>query len=238
VCGGIEDVHVKNNIAIGATTGDYVSSGLCNSGSAGNNLSQDGTGGLFGGSGNYTATVPSFYDTAVGDYRLTSNNSFIGTGADLSADAQYAFSNDVSLYSRYAPLWDIGASEAPTNIFRSVGSTAVLATGGGNPLYISTAGVATIGGGLPTNVGVGDAIQYDSDNNGSIDKIMFIAYRFSSMQFAVRHADGSVPLAEVPVGNPDYDWSVYRAYGHLSEAVYRRDRSDGSESYLQYGRVR
>ena len=47
------------------------------------------------------------------------------------------------------------------------------------------------------SIGVGDAIEYDENDTGGIDQVVFIHERFSSTQFLVRQADGSLPNALV-----------------------------------------
>ncbi len=107
--------------------------------------------------------------------------------------------------------------QPPVAIIRSVGpgSTGSLAQGGANALTLSGS-LAAFGVGLPARVGVGDVIQYDSDNNGSVDALAFIEARGSASQYTVRAADGrNVPP---PTLAPDQDWAVFRAYTSLSDA--------------------
>lgn len=84
------------------------------------------------------------------------------------------------------------AARAATAIYRSVGSgnTSVLATGGGNPLA-SSGNTATFFQPLPDRVGVGDVIQYDSDNDGTIDSLAFIHGRADSTHCTVKNKDGN-----------------------------------------------
>ena len=67
--------------------------------------------------------------------------------------------------------------DEPTKIFRSVGpsATSAITTGSSNEMTI-TGTTATFPTALPTNVGVGDAIQYDDDNDGDIDADDSIAF--------------------------------------------------------------
>ena len=83
---------------------------------------------------------------------------------------------------------DIGADEfTATPLYRSVGITATpLASGAANALTISGS-TATFGVALANNIGVGDAIQYDSDGNGSIDALAFIHGRTSSQSYTVKN---------------------------------------------------
>jgi len=100
-------------------------------------------------------------------------------------------------------------------IYRSVGpnATDAIATGHNNPLNIADS-IATFNASLPDFVGVGDAIQYDSDDNDVPDTIAFIQERLSSTQYILQQADGSVAFN---VSN-DLNWSIYRAYTSLFNA--------------------
>lgn len=101
---------------------------------------------------------------------------------------------------------------AQTSIYRSVqpGVTAAIGTGTGT-LTISGS-TATFSVSQPDSVGVGDAIQYDSDGNGSIDAICFIHGRTSGTEYTVKNAAGAAPTAVTG----DEDWDIYRAYISLA----------------------
>jgi hypothetical protein len=73
---------------------------------------------------------------------------------------------------------------------------------------------ATFDSGLPNNIGVGDAIQYDSDNNGSIDALAIIHGRTSSTVYTVKNKDGVND--PTPTQAMDNDWAIYRAYTSLA----------------------
>jgi len=100
-------------------------------------------------------------------------------------------------------------------IYRSVGpnATDVIALGKNNPLNI-TDSIATFATSLPDIVGVGDAIQYDSNDDDLVDTIAFVQERLSSTQYVIQLAD---TLAAIPVRD-DLDWSIYRAYTSLFNA--------------------
>lgn len=104
---------------------------------------------------------------------------------------------------------------ATTAIYRSASpaATSALAVGTSNSLTISGS-TATFASALPSNVGVGDALQYDSDGNGSIDSIAFIHGRTSSTVYTVKSASGATPTAV----SGDNDWSLFRAYTSLGNA--------------------
>lgn len=101
-----------------------------------------------------------------------------------------------------------GLAGAQTPIYRSVqpGVTAAIGTGTGT-LTISGS-TATFSVSQPDSIGVGDAIQYDSDSNGSIDAIAFIHGRTSGTEYTVKNAAGAAPTAVTG----DEDWDIFRAY--------------------------
>ena len=100
-------------------------------------------------------------------------------------------------------------------IYRSVGpnNTDAIATGNNNPLNISDS-IANFSLSLPDNIGVGDAIQYDSDDDNIVDTIAFIQERISSTQYVLQQADGATAFSV----NDDSNWSIYRAYTSLYNA--------------------
>jgi hypothetical protein len=110
-------------------------------------------------------------------------------------------------------------SPSGTSIYRSVApsATSAIATTTASNITISISGnTATFSGPLPLNVGVGDAILYDSDNNSSIDSLAFIHGRTSASIYTVFKADGSVATS---TSANDADWRIYRAYTSLSNAT-------------------
>jgi hypothetical protein len=188
-----------------------------------NCASSDGTADNFGGSGNQTYQTFTFVDEMMGDFHLDqADTGAKDLGLDLSADPDLAFFDDVDGQIRPEGVaWDIGADESgggsgfTGEIFRSVGpgNSSPLATGSGNTFMI-TGSTAIFASALPDRVGVGDAIQYDSDLNGSIDSIAFIHLRVSSTEYVVKNAAGDHPQAVVS----DNDWAIYRAYTSLYNA--------------------
>jgi len=161
------------------------------------------------------------------DFRLDQTDTLaINQGVDLSADSNLAFTTDIEGDERnFNDNWDIGADEyRPTEIYRSVGpgSTTALEEGTDNPMTI-VGDTATFSSALADNIGVGDAIQYDDDDDGDIDSndsIVFIHKRFSTYKFQIRNSSGGLPV-EV---SQDTDWSLYRAYASLDNT------DDGTEN--------
>lgn len=105
-----------------------------------------------------------------------------------------------------------GLADAQTHIYRSVqpGVTAALSATGGTLTISGT--TATFSLAQPDSIGVGDAIQYDSDGNSSIDAVAFIHGRTSSTVYTVANAAGGTPTAVTG----DEDWDIFRAYISLS----------------------
>lgn len=102
------------------------------------------------------------------------------------------------------------------NIYRSVGpsNTSALASGGTNDLTISNS-TANFSVALGDNIGVGDALQFDSNGDGMIDQIAFIHERIDAQNFKIHSANGS---AVDDLSSADNDWSLFRAYTSLADA--------------------
>jgi len=119
-----------------------------------------------------------------------------------------------------AGAWDNGfgaCSSASVPIYRSVGPSmsTPLASGGGNPLRIRGE-TATFAVALPVQVGVGDVIQYDANDDGVVDSLAFIHGRTSSTVFTVRDTEGGYPR---PTQQDDGDWLLMRSYISLAAAL-------------------
>ncbi|KKQ39021.1 MAG: hypothetical protein US57_C0023G0007, partial [Candidatus Moranbacteria bacterium GW2011_GWC2_37_73] len=103
----------------------------------------------------------SFVDVANKDFHLSpSDTSAKNSGSDLSADANFAFNTDIDNQTRpssSSTIWDIGADEAATAIYYSVGqSVADLKTA--TPTVTIASGVATFSAAQTGNIGVGDRV--------------------------------------------------------------------------------
>jgi hypothetical protein len=111
-------------------------------------------------------------------------------------------------------------STTPRVIHRSVGPTiaAPLATGAASSISVTIVGAtAVFSSTVPDRVGVGDALQYDTNDDGVWDAIGFLSRRASSQVFEVHAANGSdpVPLAA------SMRWELHRAYVSLLDALDR-----------------
>ncbi|MDQ1284238.1 MAG: hypothetical protein QG620_586 [Patescibacteria group bacterium] len=234
-------VIVKNNLAYNNTDNWNYGSGGTFDGTSTNNLSGPGSDAQIPATNARNGVIVHFADEANDDFHLDSAD----TGArnqgiilyDAGDDANLNFTTDIDNEARRdaAGTWDIGADEAITKIYRSVapeadGDLAAHATGAtyGNveikPTYLAgsttniTDYVATFWSDLPTNVGVGDALQYDDDDDGDIDasdSIVFITKRYDAAHFSVRTASGAAPASTLA---PDSNWSIFRAYTSLALA--------------------
>lgn len=95
-----------------------------------------------------------------------------------------------------------------TAIYRSLQPNVTAAIGTSTGTLTISGSTATFSMAQPDSVGVGDAIQYDSDGNSTIDAICFIHERTSSTVYIVKNATGGTPVAVTG----DEDWDIYRAY--------------------------
>jgi co-chaperonin GroES (HSP10) len=205
----------KNNIAQDCST-DFAGS---YNASSSNNISSDSTA---PGTNSQTSTTVTFRDAANDDYRLDSEDpAAIDQGTDLSADANLNFTTDIEGDTRLTGSWDIGADEAQSRIFRSVGPSQTAAldddNSGADLLTIANS-VASFSSDLELNVGVGDALVYDDDGDDDIDSndsIVFIHKRNDADEFVVKDDDGTWPTTTV---TDEDDWEIYRAHTSLADA--------------------
>ena len=192
---GEATVNITNGLSDESTT--FVFGELKDTGNATNQITLDGD--------EFTeiefAVKATINATDLGDYAFRLYDIFLG--------------QEVDTYTKYA---EIQLQPALAPIFRSVGpaNTNALLTGPGENITLTISGMtATFGKPLSNNIGVGDAIQYDSDNNGSIDAICFISGLSTSSKCIVRAANGRSPTQPSAV---DEDWGIYRAYTSLANA--------------------
>ncbi|MEA3398166.1 MAG: choice-of-anchor Q domain-containing protein [Patescibacteria group bacterium] len=173
-------------------------------GNSGYNISSDGTAPGLNALAN---TAASFRDAVNDDFRLdTTDTAAKNAGIDLSADANLNFTDDIEGQARYDTNWDIGADEAPTIHYRSIGRHEYDLNSGDESVSISTT-TATFSGNLAANIGIGDAIEY-----GNPLKIAFITARNSSSSYEVAAWDGSLATATTTASS-----SVYRSHLKLDD---------------------
>jgi len=203
-----------NNIAFGNVIDYNVVSAYLNDGkSSVNNISSDAT------ANNLTNPVNSkinqtvsFVDVANKDFHLSpSDTSAKNSGSDLSADANFAFNTDIDNQTRpssSSTIWDIGADEAATAIYYSVGqSVADLKTA--TPTVTIASGVATFSAAQTGNIGVGDRVTYNSTD------IAYIASKTSTSVWNLVTKTGAVP-ADITTSTVV---SIKHEYTSLSAAV-------------------
>lgn len=101
------------------------------------------------------------------------------------------------------------------NIYRSVGpgNTSDLANHSGSNLLTISGSTATFSSAQPGNVGVGDVIQYDADNNGTVDHVAFITGRTDSSHYSVQSSSGAAPTSTTAANQ---HWGIFRAYTALN----------------------
>ena len=164
------------------------------------------------------------------------------SGVDLASDSNLPVTTDIDGAARPtgSNTVDMGAdegvadgatAEAAAQIYRSTqyGKTSALKVGTGINLTISGT-TATFASAMPDTVGVGDAIQYDSDANGTIDKICFISARTSSTVYTVQNSTGDTPTA----CTNDQDWSIFRAYTSWANVLVGTENTGISANVVNF----
>ena len=160
-----------------------------------------------------------FADEASYDYHLSPQNEILrGAGTNLLSDEILSFSKDISGMARDAASWDIGAANVGAAIYRSVGPSNVSAIvdssiGGLFTLLNSHAAFSIV---IDLNIGVGDALYYDTNGDGVKDAIAFIHERINDNEFILKNSTGGTPLQSLTTNITV--WGIYRAYISLSNA--------------------
>ncbi len=137
------------------------------------------------------------------DLHLKLGAAAVDVGKDLSA----TFTNDIDDQQRPA-IWDIGADELINEVFYSVGIE-IGDLSNGSPSITISSGVATLSVAQTGHLGVGDVIDYDSDN-----KKAYILAVLSPTQFRVQSARAVTPgnVTGVSVS------SIKRAFNSITDA--------------------
>jgi len=159
-----------------------------------------------------------FTDYSNADFHIKDMDSVLyDAGDDLTSEG---FTTDIDSDTRPTGSWDIGADEFTIPIYRSVGPSATSALDDDNShndtLTISS-GTATFSSAAPDNVGVGDVVLYDSNNDDSLtsaDSIAFIKSRTDSTHYILQTETGATP-ADLSANDT---WAIYRAYTSLANA--------------------
>jgi len=131
----------------------------------------------------------------------------------LSSDPVFtsaSTTNDIEGHARQDIAWDIGADEAPTIIYRSVGRHDYDLNTSGETMDITLAtntATATFSADMPAGIGVGDVLQYGSPLTAA-----FIVERTSPSTYEIRTATGTAPVATSSVAV-----SVFRAHEFLDD---------------------
>ncbi|MBT4760412.1 MAG: hypothetical protein HOO06_01835 [Bdellovibrionaceae bacterium] len=116
-----------------------------------------------------------------------------------------------------------------TKIYRSVGygSTTAIDSGGASKSITINQDHVTFETAPPDNVGIGDALQYDSNGDSSVDAIAFIHQRISASEFIIKSESGDLPIQ---ANANDEDWSLFRAYDVLSDAESGSNPNSGIDA--------
>jgi len=180
--GAVPYIAVYNNISSGNGT-DF---SLANVDQSGNNISFDATSPNV----SFQGKNVSFADATNKDFHLSiSDTSARNSGSDLSADSNLPITTDIDGQARPTGVGvvDIGADEAATAIFYSVGqNTNDHKTG--TPTVTIASGVGTFSvAQTATNMGVGDKVTY----NGAT--VAYISEKISTSQWKLITATGGVP---------------------------------------------
>ena len=204
----LNDCRCVNNISSVNTSTDFSPTTSCDPIHSDKNISSDSSSPSEG----LKNKVVNFLDTAHLDFRLNANDlEAKNKGLNLSS-----IIDDLDIVGHQrgsGSTWDIGAFEAANVLYRSIGSanTTPLAVGTGNNLSITNS-IANFASSLSENIGIGDALEYDSNNNGIIDSIAFIHQRIDSQNYLVATSNGENVS---DIGSPDQDWKIFRAYTNL-----------------------
>jgi len=168
----------------------------------------------------------SFVDEDNYDFHLASTDTGAkGYGVNLASDpwipASAGMTVDIDGSARPSATssltWDIGADQTARKIYRSVGpsNTTALADYATEGTLTISSTTATFASALPDKIGVGDVIQYDSDNSGGVDALAFIHGRASSTEYTIRTVAGEyITVASTTITS----WEIYRAYTSLYNA--------------------
>ncbi|HLE11478.1 MAG: hypothetical protein A2504_00150 [Bdellovibrionales bacterium RIFOXYD12_FULL_39_22] len=107
---------------------------------------------------------------------------------------------------------------APTQIYRSVGSTGEVANGSIASIALAISNsqaFATTS--LPEGISPGDVLVFDSDDDAEVDSLAIIEAISDNTSLALSTADGAEIASELSM-NSSESWSIYRAYTSLAQA--------------------
>ncbi|MCK5416604.1 DUF2341 domain-containing protein, partial [Candidatus Parcubacteria bacterium] len=234
---GAARTRLKNNISFGNSSSDYDDTAHADST---HNASDDGTA-----PNTNEITLSSFivtdYFVSATDFHIDSSATYASeitdVGISLLNDSTKPFSADIDRQFHSSNIiWDIGADETATAIYRSVGpskTTAVDDDNSNTETITIASGTATFSAVIADNVGVGDVILYDSsdDNNlTSADFIAFISARIDNQNYTIQTATGTSP-ADLSANDT---WAIYRAYTSLANAESGTENTTLSDLGISY----
>ncbi|MEK7704065.1 MAG: right-handed parallel beta-helix repeat-containing protein [Myxococcota bacterium] len=153
------------------------------------------------------APATTFTAADAGRREIAAAVTFGTPGPQVVTASDGTFSTDLDVTVLPAP--------ATTALYRSVGPgrTAPFLVAGSVDI-VGT--MATFSHGVLLDVGVGDVVQYDSDDDGVVDALAVIHGRRDNSTYDVYDAAGLAPVSTVA---PDTDYAVLRAYTSLADAL-------------------
>ena len=141
-----------------------------------------------GSAGDKVGQTVQFVDVQNRDFHLSSTDTAAkNAGVDLSTVPNFAFLTDIDGQTRTGS-WDIGADETENNVFYSVGQNTNDHKTGTPSVTISGTTVTFSEAQTAANMGVGDVIDYDSDN-----KKCYISGKTSTTVWSCVSATGTNP---------------------------------------------
>jgi len=167
-------------------------------------------------------------DTNTGTFNIGAHNTSVGHNGFLDGLADEVRISNTNRSSDWLDLtycniketcMTYGAEQTVgdiKSIYRSVGpaNTSALAQGSSTTTVTVHNDIAYFTNPLPDRIGVGDVIQYDINNDGTVDTLAFIHGRTDAQHYTVKNVNG-YSATDV---SADADWEIYRAYTSLSNA--------------------
>lgn len=108
------------------------------------------------------------------------------------------------------------ATPDPTVMFRSVGGNGPLASGAAGNLLEVVGDEVRFGRAPGDQIGVGDALAYDADGDGTAESLAFVHRRLSSITYLVLSSTNTRPN---PTATRSSEWVLFRAYASLRDAA-------------------
>lgn len=174
--------------------------------------------------GNYSASliphflnVTSSYSSYMTGFNLSYRNTFAAYGGvNLWSNAVLPVREDIQLRAR-PPHFSLGAYQADSTLYRSVGfqSTAAVETGSSGSLSITSASTANFGQ-IFSNVKIGDIIEYYDGSEMQLAVIYLVdTARTRYNVLSINHDAAKATAAATT------NWKIYRAHTSINKAFNR-----------------